>query len=841
MTSLPAIKPFRGGRSSCPPFTKRVSPVRSRGYDKLDSALRNVVDKAVAEAAPETQLGARVAKHIEAFHVDNQAEVTASLCEEWIRSVLCDFDGAALAMTKQLAIATLMSVDQLLALLVKHEPTVRNISTLVRSALHRCVLTVQKDTDELPRLLSAASATEEEELRDEYRGKTFFFDATVSLMSKNAKLEDRCERLQRSVNFHQRATLFLQHQQRKVTLSKAFAGWRLQVRRDREEQSHRASAVEVEAESLQLRHGLAASTSLHEVQVRGLRERIELLENERRTLHKNLDTQTTLNLKLRGNFELLQRHVWTADAERESQSNTAEMAAAWKRTFTEQRRLACDNAFENFNRGRVQQSVARVLTDGVATGLFRWCENMVDIVPEGKRCVFGKVEDHSTIASYITVLYCMNPGGVPRAAVTSAFGSRPSVQSEALSAIAKDMDIHTATDVAQLFAAQQHEHILFLASAFARFCGVGGQLPFLPSRDPKEALPWTKLQGYLVAEPEYSSAEEAERRQTFRIRELGRTLSAGAEVFASAAKFAVGAAAATRREPVDHNDVTRSFSTLVLPNNELSADEKASVEVGVLIPCASRLRQVFFFYAGGGFRVDLDLSMNVDEFTTLLCDARVIGTRLAESDIEPLFMRFALTGDTPALHPPQFVAALVYAATVVHTANEAPEWGKLTSSEKVREFIENYVLAFCSGVALDQFREVLRSKPVQDEFASSRAQLRKLFKCYAQTDNTASGEGTDLALKEFQRLCADAKVIDEVCTHAAVEQVFWKIPDPLGASTTSAARSSAMMRTKGLQYGPFEEALFGLAWHKFPSPIVAPHQKLRRFIDSFLVLLANRK
>jgi len=109
--------------------------------------------------------------------------------------------------------------------------------------------------------------------------------------------------------------------------------------------------------------------------------------------------------------------------------------------------------------------------------------------------------------------------------------------------------------------------------------------------------------------------------------------------------------------------------------------------------------------------------------------------------------------------------------------------------------------------------------------------VKKVFRIYAAGDRGSDARDDDMSEREFTRFCTEAKLLDEhTCTSVAVTQLFYKVQE---------VDESAQL--KGVRFTAFLEMLCALAFMKKPSPFVAPHHKLRSFLEEFVIPLAKAK
>lgn len=123
----------------------------------------------------------------------------------------------------------------------------------------------------------------------------------------------------------------------------------------------------------------------------------------------------------------------------------------------------------------------------------------------------------------------------------------------------------------------------------------------------------------------------------------------------------------------------------------------------------------------------------------------------------------------------------------------------------------------------DPFRLCLRDPLVSKVLERRQADMIKVFKHYAQMEMT--DKRTTLCFKEFMRLMMDCKVIDEVCTHHALQQIFIKLQDE---DDTSKGQTEML-------FHEFVDAICAVAAFKNPAPYLPLHLRVQPFWQNWIV------
>eukprot|EP01065_Artemidia_motanka_P038410 TRINITY_DN47264_c0_g1_i1.p1 TRINITY_DN47264_c0_g1~~TRINITY_DN47264_c0_g1_i1.p1 ORF type:complete len:1031 (+),score=311.25 TRINITY_DN47264_c0_g1_i1:65-3157(+) len=235
------------------------------------------------------------------------------------------------------------------------------------------------------------------------------------------------------------------------------------------------------------------------------------------------------------------------------------------------------------------------------------------------------------------------------------------------------------------------------------------------------------------------------------------------------------------------------------------------------------LRKVFRYYAGSDSRAT---DMSYDEMWRLVSDCGVpskgvfdrttFRVAFSSSDVE------SEKGAKQSLDPTEFSHALVRIAhmRLRHKIED--------TAEQFATLLEKFILPEACYSDPVPFKQSLR-EPLPRNVLERRANdMVKVFKHYAGIEMT--DKSTSLSFKEFMRMMMDCKVIDEVCTHHALQNIFVKIQD----EDAGAGGHMEMV------YHEFVDAICAVAIFKSPAPYMPVHIRVQRFWQNW-VLPALRK
>ena len=255
-----------------------------------------------------------------------------------------------------------------------------------------------------------------------------------------------------------------------------------------------------------------------------------------------------------------------------------------------------------------------------------------------------------------------------------------------------------------------------------------------------------------------------------------------------------------------------------------------------------RLRNIYRYYSSCESSC-IDNALTKQEFSQLLRDCRVFGDKGRSTSSSRRFHRATSNDrndstvatneiikelnsigikDKTDLNQEEYTAALVMVA-----GNRCR--GE-TAAEKLNNFILHHIIPFANYVAVDEFKEELKTSQCQLVLTEVKSYLLRSYAYYSALD-TGEGSRKELSWKEFKRLMDDIKVVDEVCTHYAVMQMFLKL-----LSDTSSTDEQLTMN-----YQDFVVAICAVAAFKNPAPYLPLHQKIRRFVQVWIVQCLGKR
>ena len=281
----------------------------------------------------------------------------------------------------------------------------------------------------------------------------------------------------------------------------------------------------------------------------------------------------------------------------------------------------------------------------------------------------------------------------------------------------------------------------------------------------------------------------------------------------------------TRREKAEQADYVDDFDTEaiadLLPQSEAtdtteeSTSENGNEEAAIKQVIRDNyrvLRNVYLYYGTSDVKTT-DRQIDRSEFQTLLQDC---GVKVTKKSLNAIWNKSnnAESNEDTTLSPSEYVTALVRCCGV----SSKSEPGKLSS--KFTNFVQSCVVSQANYASVEEFRQLILNKKIQQTLNRNRTNIGKVFQYYASKEGVSkkSDATTTISFSEFRDFVSDLKMIDETCTHVALRHMFLNLQDdPVDNNPT-------------LDLSEFIDVLCGLSCFKYPAPYIPLEQKVKNFM-----------
>ena len=470
---LPAIKPFRSGRSTCPPdrYVLTVQP-RTAKLSKFDAAAHQAI--ATAPRSASGNVFDSIADHLLTFDGEGMASHVTVACSNWLDNAEKTLQSDD-AINDAVAVATMLSLDQILALAVKQNPSLGRCAWRVRKNLHASVFVSPSDAAEQPSRLivgSRSSQLAEEEALDDYRGRRSFLSACKSLLDENKKQHRQVQLFQHAHSRHRSAVTMLCRGLRLNALTKSFYAWKGQAAADRELRRREADwAVEVEklrcAQQKLLGDFVRTEKALHQCEMK-----LEYSEHAQKQLstidHAHERKLSVLKDEASGlKLQLAAAEKRYVDATSAKSAAIASVEANWRKVLLSTRTVS-DNAYENTLRAMFDPRAFTTYAD-----LLPWAKQLIAL--RGVR--WGTYADKlpSSPLAYLVMMHVMSPGHLPSTALSRAVAGSVSSHNDALAHYTSALKLRLNFDVRRVAESSRDQDRLLFA-LFERFCGLAADV-----------------------------------------------------------------------------------------------------------------------------------------------------------------------------------------------------------------------------------------------------------------------------------------------------------------------------------------------------------------------------
>eukprot|EP01064_Diplonema_japonicum_P001700 TRINITY_DN11129_c0_g1_i1.p1 TRINITY_DN11129_c0_g1~~TRINITY_DN11129_c0_g1_i1.p1 ORF type:complete len:771 (+),score=205.36 TRINITY_DN11129_c0_g1_i1:352-2664(+) len=268
-------------------------------------------------------------------------------------------------------------------------------------------------------------------------------------------------------------------------------------------------------------------------------------------------------------------------------------------------------------------------------------------------------------------------------------------------------------------------------------------------------------------------------------------------------------------------EMTRDNPLLLeaIQNAEVCPEDRSGV-YDCLQRNEKRLLGVYQYYASTDKTVDIVMSRN--EWEKFLRDVKPDTRRKSRVSVPDVQRNTAKDKDKDKSGKEWYLPAAYLEQLVRHAVSLPKGQGVVAKTE---QFVETIKMSNIMYVCCDEFMKNLNGDATQAVLKQAKQVLSLLFNKYALD------KGKGVTFKEFKKLADDAHVVDEICTHYAIQQLFLKMQSgttllvPLG-------EPCADLPT-------FTMLVCGIAVYKNPAPYVPFDIKVKHFLAAWLAPLAD--
>eukprot|EP00659_Diplonema_papillatum_P000581 gene581-876_t len=262
-------------------------------------------------------------------------------------------------------------------------------------------------------------------------------------------------------------------------------------------------------------------------------------------------------------------------------------------------------------------------------------------------------------------------------------------------------------------------------------------------------------------------------------------------------------------------DEDQQFCVLTLANTpEITDDAQRAVVRELLGDHGPDLKKVFGFYAASVTSGPGSSTMNEAEFAQFAIDTKILGKAVTRFTLGDLFYK-ANGGRDLALG--DWLPLLVRLAAIKF---KEPEIAQRVST------LVTHVLSKSKQLEMDVFRKAIYTDKVQSVMRDYDNAIASTFKTYAEQPKSASVPSITKAA--YAKFLADLHVSDSHCTMYVLDEIFRQVQDPEDDSDD-------------LIFQEFTECLVAISVVKRPEPYIPMHQKLKYFLETWLVPAKKHK
>ena len=306
------------------------------------------------------------------------------------------------------------------------------------------------------------------------------------------------------------------------------------------------------------------------------------------------------------------------------------------------------------------------------------------------------------------------------------------------------------------------------------------------------------------------------------------------------------------RDPFIQIDARRLedlFEHAGIPEAQRSAERATLLEV--LTQHCADLYGIWKFYTPDG------RLMSCDKFWRFVSNIRVIGKNLKKGQISRFFNRANSLSDeiqtaTPTTNsddeapvevaetynPNDELTATEWVDIIIHIAYYRAKGDGMAA--RLEELLEVLKATSCQS-NVDEFRDHLYQKDVQQVLTRHNLQLQKIFRHFSKGDSTkgakpsAAGSDSDMSLSEFKQLLKEAKLLDATFTVESTAELFKFLQENEDGGGGGGGGGGGKDSNQTLIYREFLEVVVCVAIYKYPAPYIKLADRLQSFMTDKLL------
>ncbi|KAF1315608.1 hypothetical protein FI667_g15941, partial [Globisporangium splendens] len=263
-------------------------------------------------------------------------------------------------------------------------------------------------------------------------------------------------------------------------------------------------------------------------------------------------------------------------------------------------------------------------------------------------------------------------------------------------------------------------------------------------------------------------------------------------------------------------------------------------------------------------------TISLGDIIELLDDCRVLDATFTANDVYNIIKKIDPKQTNLSAHrvvaPVDFLEAIVRVARKKYTA----EHHRITLSEAIYLFTDNFILPFAFRADADLFRKQVEEPKIQRLLIKHADELKDLYSKYAVEDTKKKGatrKRPRMTAFTFSQCLLDKGIQDVTFNSEKVLALLRKVVRTKRAhdgsssssnngSTTTSANSSIGLLTMSalagstvnlmgaseddeLAYEEFEEATITIACHKFPDPYISLESRVEKFLALYVCSLRS--
>jgi len=619
-----------------------------------------------------------------------------------------------------------------------------------------------------------------------------------------------------------------------------FRAWRALIKQRRAD-----NAAQIQYQSL-LALNQRANARVDQLQVRLAQQEkssssiIKLLQNDVDGGKTLLDVKTTQIVRLKKDLEDEKRtHFGFKDGPvRELQQKLDREMINNKRlcsTILQLRKDRSDSNFENTNRARLLHVLDKVEDEEF---LMLWVNELIVKLPDGPANLLEDMFASKNLNAYLLALHAMSPGSFPydkvQKAIASTTDGATKVDYLSWGIGVFGLTTQCTVNLSSLLGlptgnsdnSNKDDHMLFLSQLFYRFAGCCvNVVPFIGPQE-EDIETWAAFMPNVnvgtSASP--SDADALEGDLAFKDSNA-KWFNAGVNQQKKTTQTVVTMLkdkdAKVGPLTADEKKTVSGFSTLDFSrfDEEIWTEDDLDQIQQEAKKYFRRLRKIFDFYGKG------KPTLQQDDFWRMSVDLKILDKTFDRKQISQVFKEVQTGGEgDTTMEPSEFLEALV---RISHKKIKEC----VPSAQKFHFILEKYIFANEKKASLpsgfDEFKKIFYTPSVQEVVTDFKNQLKKIFTFYAASGFVGEGSQVEMEEKEFMKLCLDCKIQGDQTSLMVLSNLF-QMENQQGNSS-------------GLLYFEFVELISMVCIYRTPSPMQPLCQKLKLFIDLFLVAPLTKK